>query len=744
MTRTRLALDWQVGHAPHLGAAPANFILATVPGAVQLDWARAEGWPEPAYDSDLAKYRWMEDAFWRYRAVLPDLAVGADARLFFVCGGVDYRFQVSLNGNVLHAQEGMFTPLDIELTGIAKAGDVLEVDVFPAPKSCASGDRVEANQSVKPAVSYEWDFHPRLIPLGIWDETFLEVRPEAHMRRAEVRYELDDDLSVAHVRCEVFASHARAGVLHWQLTGPDGVVVIDHVCTPDAPVVAMTASVNRPQLWWPNGQGAQVLYTSTLELRDAAGALLDVKTQRVGFKRVRLVMHPAQWDEPEIQVFPKGRHTSPITVEINGRRVFAKGANWVSPDIFPGRITRETYAPLLELAHDSHFNMLRCWGGAIVQKEAFFDLCDELGLMVWQEFPLACNRYEGTPEYLAVLDRESASIIKRLRSHVSLALWCGGNELFNNWSKMTDQDLALRLLNRNCYDLDRERPFLMTSPMPGMAHGGYFFRRDDGAEVYQYFARSKNTAYTEYGVPGAAGVETLRAIIPAGELWPPRPGTQWTTRHAFGAWQHNSWLDLHTIAHYFGEPVSLEQMVEWSQWLQAEGYKAIFEEARRQKPTCAMALNWVLNEPWPTAANNSLVNWPAAPKPAMGAVAASCRDVLASARIPKFAWQAGEAFTAELWLLNDSPDALPAGRVEAWIHIGGTSTLALAWDHPGVVANTNLQGPSLRSVLVDAPSERLMLELRWVDHPERNSSYALRYFATRATAGEKAYRMGGV
>ncbi|MCX6017408.1 MAG: hypothetical protein NTZ50_02715 [Chloroflexi bacterium] len=672
-------LEWFVGCSESVAATPEKFVPAIVPGAVQLDWARAHGWPEPAYDPDVTKYRWMEDAHWTYRTVLPTIDVRAGARLFFVCGGVDYAFDVRLNGRVLHVQEGMFTPFEIDLSDAARAGDVLEVRVHPAPKSCRSGDRVEANQSVKPTVSYEWDFHPRLIPLGIWQETGLAVRPAMHMKRAETRAYLNDDCTAARIELGVHVSQT-GGTLRWRFVDPDGATIFERMCTVDSTNVMSAQMLANPRLWWPNGQGEPALYTSMVE---------------------------------------------------HGRRIFGKGANWVSPEIFLGRATRATYEPLLTLAHDSNFNLLRCWGGAGIQKEAFFDLCDELGLLVWQEFPLACNRYEGTPEYLDVLDRESRSILLQLRGHACLALWCGGNELFNNWSKMTDQDLALRLLNRNCYDLDRERPFLMTSPMSGMAHGGYFFRRGDGAEVYQYFAQSKNTAYTEFGVTGSASADLLRRIIPVNELWPPQPGTQWQTRHALAAWQPDSWLDLHTIRHYFGEPQTLEQMVEWSQWLQAEGYKAIFEEARRQKPVCAMALNWVLNEPWPTAANNSLVSWPCEPKPAMAAVAASCRSVLASARIPKFAWRAGESFSVELWLLNDAPEMITPGCIEAWVHVGGQSLRALEWQHPAAAAGVNVQGPTLRIMLpqaaADRHADRLELELRHLDAPERTSRYVLRY-----------------
>ena len=253
-------------------------------------------------------------------------------------------------------------------------------------------------------------------------------------------------------------------------------------------------------------------------------------------------MNPGAWDEP--RTFPKSRSQPPATLEINGRRIFAKGSNWVPPDMLYGRLDRAVYARQLGLAKDAHFNLLRVWGGGIVNKEPFFELCDELGLMVWQEFPLACNNYPDEPRYLAVLEAESRAIVRRVRRHPCLALWCGGNELFNTWSRMTDQSKALRLLNRTCLDLDPETPFLATSPLFGMGHGDYRFRDGEGREVFQIFALASASAYCEFGCPGPASAETLKSIIPAGELFPPRRGTAWEAHNAFGAWspEPESWL----------------------------------------------------------------------------------------------------------------------------------------------------------------------------------------------------------
>ncbi len=714
-------LAWSVGFSASPEIAPVEWVPAEVPGAVQLDWARAHDWEPWSYADNWRDYLWMEDVYWTYRAqlVLPD-----GPRRYFVCGGVDYRCLVRLNGVVLHEQEGMFTPFEIDLTERAADGDTLEVVVFPAPKSRpAPADRVQANQSCKPAVSYGWDFHPRLIPLGIWEATYLEARPACHLRDAEVRYTLTDDFSRADVAMDVTLSEPGAGRIRWQVFDRRGVCVIDRDAAADAPAITLTATLDAPELWWPNGQGDPVLYTSRTALLDGVGRVVREIKARVGFRTVRLVMHPTQWDEP--RDFPKSRSTPPITLEINGRRIFAKGANWVSPHVFPGEITAETYRPLLELAQAAHMNLLRLWGGAIIGTAAFYEECDARGIMLWQEFPLACNRYEGTPAYLRVLDRESRTIITRLRRHPSVVLWCGGNELFNVWSGMTEQDLPLRLLNRNCYDLDPARPFLYTSPLMGMGHGHYVFRSAQGREVYQIFANAACTAYTEFGCGGPASVTGLREIIPPEELFPPRPGTAWETHHAVAAWEPNSHLLLDVIEDYFGPCATLEQLVERGQLLQAEGLKCLFEEARRQWPQASMALNWCFNEPWPTAANMSIVGWPAEPKPAYYAVAGSLRPALASARLAKYRWRAGDLFAPELWLLNDSPYPLPAGRIEASIELDGEETFLLAWDYPALPANTNLAGPIIRHLLPAAAAHRMVLRLRVVDHPEMDSAYIL-------------------
>jgi len=277
---------------------------------------------------------------------------------------------------------------------------------------------------------------------------------------------------------------------------------------------------------------------------------------------------------------------------------------------------------------------------------------------------------------------------------------------------MTDQSLALRLLNRNCYDLDPATPFLPTAPIEGMGHGDYRFRDNAGREVFEIFQKATNTAYSEFGCPGPSPVEYLRKVVPEAELWPPRPGASWQAHHAFGAWEADptSWLFTSAQEHYFGPAGDLDTLVARGTWLQCAGYQAVFEEARRQKPRCSMALNWCFNEPWPTAAGNSIVNWPAVPKESYRHVQAACRPVLASARFAKFQWRAGEEFCAELWMLSDAPGEIPAGDVEVTL-VAGAPTNLLRWSHPPIPAGKNKAGPVVRAVLPWVPAGEFELVL---------------------------------
>lgn len=729
--RPLIPLSWTVGPADGLDGPPVQTVLAEVPGAVQLDWARAMGWPLPEEASSVDSYLWMEDKYWVYRTLLPGLALKRPSdRVFFVAKSIDYRFDVRIDGKRIFEQEGMFTPVEIDLTDDLAPGVPLEVRVYPAPKAQAEPqDRSQARLSAKPAVSYGWDFHPRLIPLGICDEAGLEIRPETHLSQVHFGYKLHAENTLAQILVQATVAGDGVGTARWRLRDPAGETVIEGEGTYESGQVWIEAVLTHPRLWWPRGQGDQPLYTSELTLLDSDLRPIDRDERRVGFRTVRLTMTSEHWtgNDPDVSRIPGGPRKPPITLEVNGRPIFAKGANWVSPDIFRGRIDDELYGSLLQMAADANFNLVRCWGGAPVPKDGFFDLCDELGLMVWQEFPLACNEYPDEPSYLSVLDAESKSIVSRLQHHACLAMWCGGNELFNPWSMMTPQHLAVRLLNRNCFDLDPQRPFLETSPLFGMGHGWYTFLGPDGREVIQMFREARCTAYTEFGVAGPAPAANLRALLPDKEAWPPQAIGVWTLRKAFEAWDGSktSWLELPTLERYFGPLESLDAVAEAGHVLQSTGLKFIYEEARRQKPYCSMALAWCFNEPWPCLANCSLIHWPDVAKPALAAVGESLKPVVASARFERFAYPPGTEFSAEIWLLNDSPESVAPRLIRVSLECDGRTVSLGEWESPELVPNTNASGPTFKATIPEDWRGLFDVVLQVDGHPEEGNRMTL-------------------
>lgn len=720
-----LPLTWVIGHAPDKGTVPDKFAPAAVPGAVQLDIARAEGYPNYNVADNYHRFDWMEDHWYTYRTRFEAPALNSGDRLWFISKGIDYQYEIRFNGLLLLEHEGMFSRAEIDLTDHLAPHNCLEVLVFPVPKRHPEpADRTQASNVVKPAVGYGWDWHPRLVPLGIWDDTGLQVRRAAHLTDVYVNYTLSDDFTSAWLRVEAEGSNCGGCECEWKLLDDAG------NCAAKAYGIIggepITVRIENPLLWWTHDHGEPYLYTSEFRLLDAAGNELECRREQIGFRRIRLVMNQGAWCEPT--GFPKSRSAAPAQIELNGRAIFAKGSNWVCPEMFPGMLTEDRYEELLDIALATNFNILRSWGGGIVNKDAFFELCDRKGILVWQEFPLACNCYPDDPHYLETLEREATAIIRRLRRHPSMAIWCGGNELFNNWSGMTDQSLALRLLNALCYRLSPEIPFNATSPLNGMGHGHYLFRHD-GREVYKLMNESHMTAYTEFGIPGISPREVLEAIIPAGDLFPPRAGTAWEDHHAFGAWdgEPGTWLSQQTLTRYFGQARTLDELIDHSSIVQCEGYKAIFEEARRQKPYCAMALNWCFDEPWPSAANNSLVVYPSVPKPALDAVQRSCRPLCASARFSKFRWTENEEFFCDLWILNDRFATAGPFNVTVTLRCDAESVTVLRWKSPAAESNCNIAGPTARLRMPSWDTDRFTVEIAVEGHPEMNSDYTLAY-----------------
>lgn len=707
-------LSWSLGYCDSADLRPLETFSATVPGAVQLDYAKAYNLPDYNFEKGYEEYRWMEDKFWVYSAEYDATSVNSPY-LRFIAEGIDYKYDIFVNSKKLLSYEGMYRKSVVDLTEYIGQKISLEIVVYPVPKSTVGevnpNSRDEQKQSCKPGVSYGWDFHPRLIPLGIWKDAYIELSEHKEHIKPTVNYTITENRDKANVAFNVNVDN----IIGWKMFAPNG----DEIFNSKTPLD--TFEINNPELWWCNGYGDPNLYAWELEVSNLG--VTETFKGRIGFKTVTLEMNEGTWALPE---FPKSRSCPPITLCLNGVKIFGKGSNWVAPEIFYSKLNYNRYYEQLSLIKDANMNLIRSWGGAIVNKDEFFDICDELGIMVWQEFPLGCNNYIATKHYMDLLNREALDIIKKVSSHVCLAIWCGGNELFNSWSGMTDQSLPLRLLNSLTLNATPNIPFMPTSPLMGMGHGSYTFIYHDGREVIQALQESHNTAYTEFGCPAISNLDCLSLITDTKNLFPLAPNEITVAHHAFGAWSQKAWACVCDIEKYFGESESLEELVNNSQYLQGVGYRFIFEEARRQKPYCSMALNWCLNEPWPCIANNSIISYPNSVKPAYYEIKKACRSLLASARFRKLKYNAGELLDFDLFMLNDGINEVEEQIVKVSVQVGSERPVHIMdCKIPELAANTNFEGPTLRyklPVVNDATTFKIILEAG-----EASSEYLLLY-----------------
>ena len=728
--------DWTLSHTKELSEEPIEKIPATVPGACGLDYAKAKGYGPYYFGTNFRDYKWMEDEYFIYSSEL-EFNLSGKEYAFLCLEGVDYEFSVLIDKSEIFHKEGMFSPSRIDVSGYAGGKHLLEIVIFPVPKydkARRKGTRDEAAACCKSAAQYGWDWHPRLIPSGIWKDAYLEIH-EAAPVSADVSYRLSDALDVAYIEAKI--STVGIGTLNFELKSPSGEVVFSNSAAfENSNAVKLAFEVSSPMLWYPSGYGEQPIYTVSA----SSGSYTVIR--KIGFRRVKLLRN---FDDtnPVEKSFPKSRYPAPATFEVNGVKVFAKGSNWVNTEIFPSLMTEERYLELLTLVKDANMNILRMWGGGFINHDVFYEICDEMGIMIWQEFMLACNNYPDDDKYLSVLENEARYIIKNLRTHPCIALWCGGNELFNSWSGMTDQSHALRLLGSLCYELDRFTPYNPTSPMEGMGHGTYNtlfdIRRagkDEAAlggdidcmineEFITVLCRSYFTAYTEFGSSGGADPEYIKKYVMSEADYNDfsSKNDAWVAHHAFRAWTEDCWIRPGEIKYYFGDWTDTDDLMKKSLLVQSMSYKALFEEMRRQWPHCSMAVNWDFNEPWPCAAGNSLINWPCEIKPAYYAVKDALRPTIASIRTKKNRFLTDEIMTAELFILNDSANEIPELTVNAYIETSGKRHKITSHKTPPCPPRSNISYGSFELTVGEPIDQVFDIILEVEGHPEMSSHY---------------------
>ena len=644
---------------------------ATVPGSVLHDLLALGEVPDPHYERNSLLVEWVPERTWLYRKRFRVPAEHRGRRIRLCFDGIDYAAQVFLNGAKLGDHVGMFVPAAFDVSDAVdfEGDNLLAVVIERAPDEQPQVSKTRYVRTHKSRMTYWWDFCPRMIHQGIWDRVYLDVTGVARIEDVFVRATPSPDFSAADVvaTTTLHASAPQTVELDVALTREGRVVArASETRSVDAGETTFetTLRLERPELWWPNGAGAQPMYEATATVRTrgsagggAASAVSDERLVPFGVRRIEWMRNETP-DETAL----------PYTLVVNERRLYIKGWNWVPIDAMYGVERPEKLERLLTLAQRAHVNMLRVWGGGLIEKKAFYDACDRLGILVWQEFIQSSsgigNQPSDDPAFIEMMVREAERIVPRRRNHPSLALWCGGNELQDDDGRPLDDDEpVLAALKRVVARLDPDRRWLATSPTgrlfnntlenivkdPDGLHDVHGPWEHQGLTAhYELYNRGTSLLSSEFGVEGMTNVKALyRTIAPEHRLPATRDNPVYFHR---GSWWNNEPL----VQRSFGGGIDdVETLVRASQLLQAEGLRYAVESNLRRQYRSSGTLPWQFNEPFPNAYCTSALDYYGEPKSAYYAVARAYAPLALSAAFAAQALAGRETFEASLWAAND-------------------------------------------------------------------------------------------
>ncbi len=638
--------------------AASRRLPAVVPGHAQDALLRAGQLPDPYVGLNSRLWEWTSERDWVFEKRFPVPGELSQHRLHLRFEGIDDSAHVFLNGVRVGAHTGQFAPVEWDVTEHVRPGaeNHLLVVVERAPQVQGQIGRTSRERRWKSRFAYGWDWCARLVPVGLWDSVSLHATGPAWFRSVSVHTNLAIDRTEAAVSVvSEFGTAQQCQVLLVAEITQGGlpVATIQDPITlfrSDTSLVQST-TIPRVQLWWPNGAGRPSLYQLRMSIVGEENTLLDQRVLEFGVRQVDAV--PCEGAPPD---------SLPYGLSVNGRRVWTQGWNWVPLDHLYGSASEARYERLLRLARDAGVNLLRVWGGGLLEKEAFYRLCDRLGIMVWQEFPLSSsgldNEPPSDPAYLDYITGQAEAMLPRRRNHPSLVLWCGGNELTGPELQPLGSDhAALRELRASVETDDPQRLWLPTSPtgprfLADPAHRGEL-HDVHGPWLWQglrehpaFYDGIDPLLHSEFGCEGAADPGTLRAIF-GGEPPPPDPADPVWMHHG-GAW----WLKRESVEAAFGPVDGAGVYARATRLLQAQGLQYAIEASRRRQWRCAGVLPWQLNEAFPNAVCTSAVDYYGRPKPAYYAVKRAYRTFHVSARVRTFAWAGEERFEADVWLHN--------------------------------------------------------------------------------------------
>lgn len=625
------------GHWQFRQAGTDTWLAATVPGGVHTDLLALGLIPDPFIADNELRVQWVAESDWDYRRTFTaDPALLAQENILLVCEGLDTVADLYLNGLYLGHAENMFRRWEWDVKGLLRAGEnelrlhfsspVRTITARQAQLPLTGGGDMPGGPHLRKApCHWGWDWGPKLPAIGIWRaiglEGFAARLTDVHLRQqheagavtlsAEIKAQAPYDLND-----EIIATLTVVSPAGQQFTAE---VNLLYLWAGEPHFADLKVKLPDPQLWWPNGYptpgqpagAAQPLYQVGITL-SRGETVLDRRSYQVGLRTVELRQEPDAWGQE-------------FVFYVNGVRLFAKGANWIPADSFPTRVDAQRLEGLVKAAADANMNMLRVWGGGFYPDEAFFDLCDRYGLLVWQDFIFACGIYPVDADFVGNVRVEVEETVRRLRHRASLALWCGNNEMEEGWRhwdwNQPDDPVNQRLkagYDRMFHHLlpellaleDPDRPYWPSSAsantpfddpnnqVQGDCHYWDVWHRAAPFTAYrQQFPRFMS----EFGFQALPTLPTVAAFADRAD-W---NLTSYVMEHHQRSPVGNR-LIIAQMAQSFRLPKDFPALVYLSLVLQAEGIRYGVEHWRRHRARVSGTLIWQLNDCWPVASWSSI------------------------------------------------------------------------------------------------------------------------------------------
>lgn len=613
-----------------------NWLPAEVPGCIHTDLLANGKIKDPFYRLNEHDLQWIDKKDWTYKKEIYISSNLLDKdRVILDFKGLDTYADVFMNGELLLSADNMFRAWVVDVKKHLKAGANELKIVFRSPinegvkKYDANGfvipvsendqselGQVDDNKRVsvytrKAGYHFGWDWGPRLVTSGIWRPVYLKAWNEAKISDLQiVQNKLNEDVANFTAILEI---ESKKDVLASMQIENEGVVLASSAVQlkKGTQEYSIDFKIEQPKLWWPNGLGEQAMYTINAQL-ELDGKIAEAN-RRIGVRTVELIR-----DKDE-----KG---TSFYFKVNGVPVFMKGANYIPNDIFPSRVSPEQLRNVVNTAKVSNMNMLRVWGGGYYEDDFFYDLCDEAGILVWQDFMFACAMFPGDDEFLNNVREEAKYNVKRLRNHPSIALWCGNNEIlvaWHNWGwKKTAEekskedaakiwkaytDVFHEILPEAVEKYDSDRFYWSSSPSSGTGLVNDLINGDDhywgvwwGKEPFKNYETHIARFMSEYGFQSFPEMKSVK---------------KYTTSEDYDIFSEvmnshqRSSIGNETIEYYmlqdYKKPKDFESFLYVNHVLQAEGIKFALEGHRRAMPYCMGSLYWQINDCWPVASWSS-------------------------------------------------------------------------------------------------------------------------------------------